>query len=232
MPALLSFLSVIVPVFNEKESLRPLLEKSLALKGPVASRLEIVLVDDGSEDGSRMLIEELVRIHPEVVAVYHPQNLGIGMALLSGYEKASGDWIALIPADLQFDPADLEKGLSGADEADVLCFYRPQRPDYSFYRQIISQVNRGLNRLLFGLSLRDINWVKIYRRWVIRDISVRSRTPFVESERLIRAWKRGARILEVEAPYYPRQWGKPRGARFRTVVRSINDLLKFVLFSR
>lgn len=228
----ISLLSLVIPVYNERESLENLLCQCLSLKGALAENLEIIFVDDGSRDGSKDWIVEAQKKYPMVRGVYHPHNLGIGMALLSGYQKAQGDWVALLPADLQFNPTDLEKAIPYLDGADIICFYRPKREDYSAYRLFVSNMNQKINQLLFGLSVRDINWVKIWRRWVIKDIPVSSKTPFVESERLILAKRRGAKIVEVLTPYYPRQSGVPKGARIKTVLRSLLDLLKFIIAAK
>lgn len=226
------FLSLVIPVYNERESLESLLLQCLSLKEVFAKNLEIIFVDDGSRDGSKNWIMETEKKHPDVRGVYHPKNLGIGMALTSGYEKAMGDWVGLLPADLQFNPADLAKAIPYLNRADIICFYRPIRDDYSPYRHFVSKMNQKINRRFFDLSVRDVNWVKIWRRWVIKDIHVSSRTPFIESERLILAKRMGAQIVEVEAPYYPRSAGIAKGARIKTVVRSLFDLLKFIFATK
>lgn len=220
-------LSIVIPVFNEKETLEVTTSKSLELLGSFAKELEIILVDDGCTDGSRDLIKAMARQNPLLKGVFHPQNLGIGQALLSGYQVAEGDWIALLPADLQFNPLDLTRASPYLNEADIICFYRPERKEYSFYRRFVSHTNRWFNGKVFGLEVRDVNWVKLYRSWVIHDIPIKSRTPFVESERLIRAKRQGAKIVEITAPYFPRVAGKAKGSKLKTVARSFLDMLCF-----
>lgn len=225
----ISSLSLVIPLYNEIDSLDPLFLKCLELKGKLAEKLEIIFVNDGSTDGSGKWLEQKAKQYPEVIAIHHPTNQGIGQALKSGYTRAQGEWIAGIPSDLQFDPVDLITGTPFLDEADIISIYRELRPDYSLYRSCISSLNRLLNSLFFGLRLKDINWVKLYRGWVIKEIPVFSTTPFIESERLILAKRKGAKIVEVKAPYYPRKRGKAKGARLKTVLGAFFDFVRFVI---
>jgi hypothetical protein len=115
------------------------------------------------------------------------------------------------------------------ENADIVCICRKGRGDVTFYRRFISGANRLLNRVLFGLNVRDVNWVKLYRAWTIHDITVKSASPFVESERLALAVKAGAVIAQLDAPHAARTTGKEKGARFGTVVRSVADLISFAV---
>lgn len=223
-------LSLIVPVFNEKDSLSAVLEQALELKQTLTDKLEIIFIDDGSTDESREWIRQAAEKNPEVVDIYHASNKGIAVAVRSGLEKASGEWIAQISADLEFYPRDLVRIKPYMEGADIISFYRSSRPGYSYYRHRLSGINRWLNRILFGLNLKDVNWVKIYRQSVLKEVNVKSKSPFIESERLIRAQKRGYRIVEVEVPCHPRKSGKGRGARFKFVRQSIGDLLRYFFF--
>lgn len=216
-------------VYNELSTLDELLAKCLQLKGSLAHELELIFVDDGSRDGSSDWIENTARQFPDVVPIHHSENKGIGETLYSGYSRATGDWIGSIASDLQFDPLDLMRAVTAINQADIISFYRPVRPDYSRYRKKVSSINRYLNKVLFGLALRDINWTKIYRNWVVAEIPVQSRTPFIESERVILAHKKGARIVEIESEYHLRKAGVSKGSNLKTVIRSVMDLFKFIL---
>jgi glycosyltransferase involved in cell wall biosynthesis len=199
------------------------------LKGRLADGLELVLVNDCSTDGSPAVAERLAKEFPEVKLVRHDVNRGIGRSLKTGYSNATGDWISIVPADGQFNPVDLLSCAGMTENADIVCICRKGRGDVTFYRRFISGANRLLNRVLFGLNVRDVNWVKLYRAWTIHDITVKSASPFVESERLALAVKAGAVIAQLDAPHAARTTGKEKGARFGTVVRSVADLISFAV---
>lgn len=233
-------LSIVIPFYNEEASLEGMVRSCLLLKGPlkggdgapplhIAEDVELVLVDDHSTDASPTIAQRLGQEFPEIKLVRHEVNKGIGESLKTGYANATGEWISIVPADGQFDPMDLLPCAGLTEEADIICVCRKGRGDVTFYRRLISGANRWLNRILFGLDVRDINWVKLYRAWTVHDIRVRSTSPFVESERLALAKRAGARITQFDAPHAARTTGKEKGARFRTVFRSIIDLLSFAV---
>lgn len=217
-------LSLILPIFNERQTLDELWDRCHRLKEILTPNLEIIFIDDGSFDGSREWIRAK-KEEPHVKTIFHEVNQGIGPSIIDGYQVATGDWIVFLPTDLQFHPEDLEIAKPFMEKADIVCFYRKRRPDYTIYRKLVSWMNLLLNRILFGLKLKDINWVKLYKKWVVKDIVCKSNTPFVESERVIRATRRGARLIELESPYYLRTAGKPQGARIGAVIRSLLDVL-------
>ncbi len=213
-------LSIVIPFYNEEASLEGVVRSCLLLKGRLAEELELVLVDDHSTDASPAIAQRLARELPEVKLVRHEVNKGIGQSLKTGYANATGDWISIVPADGQFDPMALLPCAGLAEGADIICVCRKGRGDVTFYRRLISGANRLLNRILFGLDVRDVNWVKVYRAWTIHDITVRSTSPFVESERLALAKKAGT-IKGSSESIQPIFWNKIYRGIMRTCPGSI-----------
>ena len=110
MPLPIKQLSIIIPVYNEKETLEKTVDSCSPLIGNFTETLQIILVDDGSQDGSGDICDRLALKNSQVQVIHHPVNRGIGEAINTGYSHALGDWITLIPADLQFHPRDLMVG--------------------------------------------------------------------------------------------------------------------------
>lgn len=225
-PPPIGVLSLVIPCYNEAPTLERVIQRALLLKGSLCKELEILVVDDASTDGSAAIVSQIKTFRPEVKYFHHSTNLGVGPSMLEGYQKATGDWVVPLPADDQFDPLTLQMALPHLGDFDIICFCRKDRRDVGFYRKLLSHVNRWCNRILFGLKISDVNWVKLYRVWTLKDIPVISKSPFVESERLIRAQRRGVKIKELPAPHSPRLRGKEKGGLASVVLRSFGDMLR------
>lgn len=220
---------IIIPAFNEEQTLRGVVEKTRAVLEDVANGFSILIIDDGSTDNTGQIADDLQRQDTRVQVIHHEGNKGIGVALVSGYTRADADVIGMICSDGQFDPDDLRRFAPYLQDYDIIASFRQDRRD-SFYRMLLTRTDRWLVRLLFGLSMRDVNWVKLYKRWVIKRIQLESASPFLETEIVVKAKKMGANITEFPAPYYPRVAGRAKGASLFHLYRTMVDLLK--LYSR
>jgi glycosyltransferase involved in cell wall biosynthesis len=216
--------SIAVMCFNEAGNLRQMVERTVAVMLGQKDTFEIVIVDDGSSDGSGKIADELAVQFPQVRVLHHPTNTGIGSVLIDGYAQSKGVVVAILPADLQFAPEDLPAAMKAIADADVINITRNQRNDPS-YRRLISFVDRSLVRVLFGLRVTDLHWVKLYRRTVLERITIVSRTPLVDTELLIKANRMNARIVELDLPHHPRTAGKSKGATVRLLIKTFIDLI-------
>ncbi|MDW8273872.1 MAG: glycosyltransferase family 2 protein, partial [Chitinophagales bacterium] len=123
---------------------------------------EIIIVDDGSTDGTRDICNSLKKEYPNIKLITHAKNMGIGQALLSGYSAATQEYICAVPGDGQFNIQELSK-IQPFGKDTFYSFYRPQT-NYNLYRKLLTWLNRLFNQHILGLYLRDVNWVKVYRR--------------------------------------------------------------------
>jgi glycosyltransferase involved in cell wall biosynthesis len=222
-------LSVIVPVYNEVENL-PLLHRALheALDG-LACPWEVILVDDGSKDGSVAVLEKLAAEDPERIRVVEfRRNFGQTAAIAAGIDHAAGDVIVLMDADLQNDPLDIPMMLAKLDEGyDVVSGWRYQRQD-TLSRRLPSRIANGLIARVTGVDLHDYGCtLKAYRREVITGFRL-----YGEMHRFIPVYARmvGANIVEVKVHHHPRRFGKAKYGLGRTL-KVLLDLLtvKFLL---
>ena len=217
-------LSLVFPVFDEAENLGPLLTSALQTAARLAPDFEIVLVDDGSRDGSRQLIDRWCRQHARIRAVYHNTNGGYGSALRSGLREARGDLVFFSDADLQFDLSEIEKLLEHSENFDIVAGYRSPRRD-PWPRAWIAWVWGSLVRGVFDLSVRDIDCAfKIFRREVLETIPLAAIGAFINTEILVRSRAAGFRIYQVPVTHRRRTKGRQSGARPRVVVRAVVEL--------
>lgn len=223
-------LSVIVPVYNEEESL-PLLHQALRQAlDPLGTGWEVVYVDDGSLDRSADVLQTLVEqdaAHTRVVLLR--RNFGQTAAIAAGIDHSHGEVIVLIDADLQNDPADIPRMLAKIEEGyDVVSGWRIKRQDKMLTRTLPSRLANGLISQVTGVHLHDYGCtLKAYRREVLTGFRL-----YGEMHRFIPVYARmvGARIVEMPVNHHARRFGRTKYGLNRTL-KVVLDLLtvKFLL---
>lgn len=224
------FLSICLLAYNERDGLERAAERCAQALEACGQTYELVLVDDGSTDGSAEIIERLVPRLPCCRAIHHPRNLGIGAGVRTCYFESQGEWATWFPADLQADPAELPRLLGYLPSCDVLVTYREvQHRRANRVRKLISFTDRTLVRLLFGVDLKDLHWIRFFRRDVLERMRLSSHSPSIDTEMVVQAKRMGARILQVPLADHPRQTGVAKAATLRNLVVSVSDLIAFRL---
>jgi glycosyltransferase involved in cell wall biosynthesis len=222
----ISALSVIVPVFNEAESLPRLLEALTAVLTGLPYAYEIILVNDGSTDNSLAVMRSFGATHPEVKVVDFRRNYGQTAALMAGIDHANNDVVVMIDADLQNDPTDIPRLLDKLDEGyDVVSGWRKDRKDAQIRRNWISRVANRLISRVSGVRLNDYGCtLKAYRRSVVSGIRL-----YGEMHRFIPIYAQwqGARITELSVTHHARKFGKSKYGLER-VFKVVLDLLVVV----
>ena len=216
-------LSVVVPLYNEEESLPHLVEQLLDALRPSDERFELVLVNDGSSDRTAEVLEQLSHEVPELVAVLLRKNYGQTAAMAAGFDVAQGDVIVSLDGDLQNDPADIPMLLSKLREGyDLVSGWRHQRQDAAIQRKLPSRIANRLIGRVTGVRLHDYGCsLKAYRREVLSDMRL-----YGELHRFLPAlaFIEGARITEVKVNHRARQFGSSKYGIDRTF-RVLMDLL-------
>jgi glycosyltransferase involved in cell wall biosynthesis len=217
-------LSVVVPLYNEEGSLPHLIEQLLAALRPLGRSFEIVLVDDGSRDGTAAVLRDQVERIPELVAVLLRRNYGQTAAMAAGFDASRGDVIVTLDGDLQNDPADIPLLLEQLEggQLDLVSGWRHQRQDNRVSRLLPSLLANRLIARVTGVRLHDYGCsLKAYRREVVADMNL-----YGELHRFLPAlaYIEGARIGEVQVNHHPRRYGQSKYGIDRTF-RVLMDLL-------
>ena len=216
-------LSVVVPLFNEQDSVRPLVQQLLDAVRPLGLDFELVLVDDGSQDRTAAVLAELSEAVPELVAVLLRRNYGQTAAMAAGFDASRGAVVVTLDGDLQNDPADIPLLLAKINEGfDLVSGWRHQRKDAALSRLLPSKVANGLIANVTGVRLHDYGCsLKAYRREVVEDLNL-----YGELHRFLPAlaFIEGARISEVKVNHHPRRYGSSKYGIDRTF-RVLMDLL-------
>lgn len=217
-------LSVLVPVYNEEESLPSLYEKLVEALDRLGRTWEAVLVDDGSSDKSWQLLEEMAARDHRIHCVRFVRNFGQTAALAAGIDYASGDIIIPMDADLQNDPVDIIRLLDKLDEGfDVVSGWRKDRQDEYFTRLIPSWSANKLISVISGVRLHDYGCsLKAYRREVIKDVRL-----YGEMHRFVpiyASWM-GAKVTEIPVTHHARQFGQSKYGLSRTFKVALDLIL-------
>ncbi|MBC5826477.1 MAG: glycosyltransferase family 2 protein [Candidatus Eremiobacteraeota bacterium] len=221
--------SVFFPAFNEEEIIEKTVLDALRCIGPLADDLEVIVVDDGSVDGTARRVASLAERDGNVRLVRHPRNLGYGAALRTGFASATKDLVFFSDADGQFDLAETAGLLPLLRCAPVVAGFRIKRSDPP-HRLFIAKTYRLIIGLVFGVWLRDIDCAfKLFRREVLEGLNLESNGAFISSELLIKLRRRNVPIAEKGVHHYPRTTGYSKGANFRVIVRTIRDIIRLRL---
>jgi dolichol-phosphate mannosyltransferase len=219
-------LSLVLPAFNEEEGIRQAVAEADAALATLAEEYEIVVVDDGSADGTAAAVASEATRRPRVRLVRHATNLGYGAALRTGFEAARFDLVAFSDADCQFFPGDLGRLLPLTDEAPIVVGRREGRQDGRL-RRLLSWGYNLLTRTLLGTRVRDCDCaMKVFRRDVLRQLLPESTGYLVNVEMLTRARRLQLLVKEIGVRHRPRMHGVSK-IGFRDVPRTLAALLPF-----
>ncbi len=215
-------LSVVAPLFNESENVRPLVDWILQALETYAGVFEVILVDDGSRDDTWTQIRAAAA-DPRVRGLRLGRNVGQTAAMMAGFDHAHGRVVVSLDGDLQNDPRDIPALIAKLDEGyDLVCGWRRQRQDKLLLRKVPSWVANRLIRRLTGVPITDNGCsLKAYRRDLLNRISL-----YAEQHRFIPALSAsvGARITEMPVRHHARRFGESKYGISRTV-KVLVDLL-------
>ena len=221
-----SSLSVIYPAYNEEANVRRTVEKACRALATLADTWEIIVVNDGSQDSTRQICDELAATIPGVRAIHHPANRGYGAALKSGIVVAHYGLIFFSDSDGQFEIDELRDLIGWSGTYDIVAGYRARRNDPP-HRLLNAWGWKMLVRLVLGIKIRDIDCAfKLFRRDVFRRVQIRSVGAMVNTEILAQASRFGMKIREVPVSHFPRFHGKSTGANWRVIVKAFRELFR------
>ena len=224
------YVSVVVPIYNEVESLPHLLEAIATILTKNDLAYEIICVDDGSIDGSSDFLRQQAQIRSDLKAVLLRRNYGQTAAMAAGFKYAQGRAIVTLDADLQNDPADIPELLAKLNAGyDLVSGWREKRQDAALTRNLPSKIANRLIGLTTGVKLHDYGCsLKVYRSELVADMNL-----YGELHRFLPAlaYIEGAKITELPVRHHPRRFGRSKYGLWRTF-RVLMDLLTILFMKK
>lgn len=218
-------LSIVLPCYNEEANIARTIEDVSAWMKKSRTDGEIIVVDDGSKDRSPAILAELTKKVPNLRVVTRAKNGGYGMAVRDGLDAATTEWIAYMDSDGQFRPEDLEKLMALADTNVFVTGRRAHRAD-PFIRNMFGKVLGGVNFLVLGLWVRDVNCgMKMFTKEVWKKVRPTHNVEKLFNTEMFRNLKRaGISWATVDVPHYPRTAGSPTGGSIKMVFQTFREL--------
>ena len=222
-------LSVVIPVYNENDTIELLLERVMS----VGLADEIVIIDDGSTDGTRKLLQKLASTHEIIHLILHETNQGKGAAVQTGFQAATGDLILIQDADLEYDPRDYVTLLQPIREglADVVYgsrFLGAPRRVTMFWHMIANKMLTLMTNILFNSILTDMETgYKLFKSEIIKDIPLRSKRFNIEPEITAKLLKRKIRIFEVPITFNPREYDEGKKIGLGDAFEAVWTIIKY-----
>lgn len=220
--------SIVIPLFNEEESIGPLVRNIISTVGDDPGFMEVILVDDGSTDETALLAAAFAEGDSRIILVKHRSNKGLGAAIRTGLAASKGDFVLYTDADLPFDFSLIPTLIAEADSNSVLTGFRLNRGE-GVRRWVLTKGYNFLIWLLFGLNLNDVNFAcKIMPKRFVSAAELNSDGSFIDVEILMETRRLGLATHEYPLIYYPRQLGTSTLSRPGIIVVILSEMFSFI----
>src|ERR671930_1554954 len=219
-------LSVFFPAYNDSGTIASMVIRAVQTASELTPDFEIIIVDDGSADGTADIADKLACTYPQVRAVHHPTNRDYGAALQTGFRSATKELIFYTDGDAQYDPTELAAlWPKMTADADLVNGYKISRAD-PVHRIVIGRLYHYIVSILFGLKLRDVDCdFRLMRRAIFEQINLEKTSGIICVEMMKKIQDAGFRIAEVPVHHYHRAFGRSQFFNFRRLFRTGRDLL-------
>jgi glycosyltransferase involved in cell wall biosynthesis len=221
-----SELSIFFPFWNEGKNIETVIAKAIPIAEKIATKWEIIMVDDGSSDNTAEIARKLEAKNLNLRLVSHQPNRGYGAALKEGFESAKYEYVVFNDGDGQFDFSEITMFLEKVKEADIVIGHRKKRVDNPF-RHLLMNLLKIWDLILFGFYFRDIDCgFKLFRKKALNKIlPLKSEGAMITTEILAKAKKANLKIAQVEVNHYPRIYGDQTGGNLRVILRAVKESL-------
>lgn len=226
-PSEVKSISVFFPCYNERGNLQRVYDSASEVLKKSGLDYEIILVDDGSADGTLQIATGIAAADARVKVVHHPENLGYGAALQSGFRAAAKSLIFYTDGDGQFSLDELPPLLPLIKQYDIVSGFRLNRQE-GLIRRFNAWCWTSFVCSIFHLKIKDVNCAfKLYKRGVFDGMELRSSGALINTEILARATRRGFTITQAGVHHFPRTNGRQTGSNFSVILRAFRELVKF-----
>lgn len=219
-------ISVVLPAFNEEANVERAATSAKEVFSRYFENIEIIVVDDGSTDATKVRLFDVAEKIPELMLQSHNVNRGYGAALRTGIEAATNELIFFTDSDLQFDLNEVEMLLEWTDSHDIVAGYRVKRAD-PLIRKLNAWGWNMLVRMVLGVKVKDIDCAfKVFHRRVFDEVKLESVGAMINTEILVRAKHKNMTIKEVPVSHFRREEGEQTGANIKVILKAFKELFQ------
>ena len=222
----LSSLSILIPAYKDEKTIVAVVRRAQLVGQTYAKKFEIVVLNDASPDDLSSVLSKLKRTIPELRVLTHSINQGYGGTLRDLYKAGKYEWLFTVPGDYQINPMEIKKCIPYTQHADMIIGWRVHRRDNQKRKQQ-SAVYNALLRFLFGISLHDINSVRLMKRSIIKERILTSTSAFVDSELTIGAIRDGFSVIEMPILHRNRETEGASGGKLKIILPVIIDMIRY-----
>lgn len=218
--------SIVFPAYNDGPSLPALISKAYRIAKKVSRHHEIIVVNDGSEDDTKSVLQSLTYAYPTLRAIHHTKNRGYGAAIRTGFAAAKKTWIFYTDGDGQYDPSEITSLVARVDgKTDVVNGYKIHRAD-PWIRMLVGTLYNKIAQLRFRLPIRDVDCdFRLIRASVLRKTTLKNSSGGFPLELVLALNSVGARWKETPVHHYPRKHG---ASQFFSIKHITNSLLELI----
>ncbi len=219
-------ITIAMPAYNEEGNIELVVNEAFKVLKSLTKNYEVLVVNDCSTDKTKEILEKLQKKFKKLKVINHKKNLGIGIANYHIYKNVKSEILFWNASDNQIHMDEIYTLLPHIFTNDIVIGNRFQRAD-SFKRKLFSGIFNLSFRLRFGIKIKDVDSVKIFRTKIFNKINIISRSAFIETEILIKAKKLKLKLKEVNIKHYPRLKGKAQGIKLKIIIPQLFEYSKF-----
>lgn len=221
-------ISISIPAYNNESTIVDLIKESKTVLSELTNDYEIVIINDGSSDKTKNLIEEIAKEEHRVQIYNHIENKGFGETIKEVFTLPNKEWIFFIPGDGQIPPVEIKKLLPHIETFDYILGLRKNRQD-SLLRKIFSFFYNILISLIATTRIHDVNSVALLKKEILQNVKLNSKSAFIHAEIYLKLLRKGCKIKEVEINHRPRKTGKSGAMKLRVISSTFFDLFLYTI---
>jgi len=223
----ISSISISIPAYNDAETITQIINESIEVLSKLATDYEIVVINDGSNDSTGEILNNLAKNNKKIKIYHHQKNEGFGKTIKEVFTLPTKEWIFFIPGDAQISPQELNEFYSSSRNYDFILGWRKKRHD-SYFRCLVSFVYNLIISLISFNRVHDVNSVAFFRKEIMNYIPMNSQSAFIHAEVYLKSLKKKFRIKEIKIRHNPRISGKSGAIKLKVIFPTIRDLFFYI----
>lgn len=224
----MTHLTISIPVYNDAYTIAKVVGESISVLSGVTDNFKILIINDGSEDGTSKILDQLSKEDSRIKLHEHKKNLGFGPTIKEVYTLPESEWVFFVPGDGQIAPSEILKLIPYIPQYNFILGHRKKRND-PWHRKFNSWCYNWIVSLLARRRVHDVNSAALLKRALIKDIPFHSQSAFIHAEILLKALQNGASFIEIEIEHKLRKHGKGSGNKWKVISSTIEDLVRYLM---